>query len=442
MEKKVFSLFEWNELYLVGGVVRDRLLGKETNDLDFATNLLPEETEKLLQKAGYKTHDIGKAFGTISFMLEDQKVEITTFRKNEKYTRSNRRPVVEWGKDIKDDLVRRDFTINAMAIDREGKVVDLFDGQYHLKVGLIETPMDAEEIFSDDPLRILRAVRFKSRFGFKYSDGVKKALASQAHKLLYLPKERILDEFNKILLGEHVEEALNTMLEYKLLNYILPELTVMASTDQNSPYHTKNVWLHTLGVVGNAPPDLALKYAALFHDIGKSYTKTATDGHVHFYHHEEVSAFMAESILARLGLPKKLQEEIVYLVHNHMRANLYEPKWSDSAVRRFVVDVGANLDKLLVLSKSDITSHNPTKVALHLEDLDHFKGRIEEQKNYKELKCPIDGKTLMEYFNIKPGKEVGRLKDLIMEALASGELSLMEDNRAYLTYLEGKINGG
>jgi len=439
MERTVFDLFEWHELYLVGGMVRDRLLGKETNDLDFATNLLPEETEKLLQKAGYKTHDIGKAFGTISFMLEDQKVEITTFRKNEKYTRDNRRPVVEWGKDIKDDLIRRDFTINAMAIDREGKVVDLFDGQYHLKAGLIETPMDAEEIFSDDPLRILRAVRFRSRFGFTYSAGVKKALASQAYRLLFLPKERILDELNKILLGDYVEEALQDMLEYKILNYIIPELTVMSTTDQLSKYHTKNVWVHTLGVVANAPKDLALKYAALFHDIGKSYTKTVDDG-VHFYHHELVSTLMVNSILFRLGLPRKLAEEVTYLVQNHMRPNLYEPNWSDSAVRRFLLDSGDHLDKLLKLSRADITSHNPAKVALHLADLEDLIKRIEEQKNYKvSPKCPLDGKTIMDHFKLSQGKEVGRLKEILMEALVAGEFGYDLDKEFYLRFLEGKI---
>jgi poly(A) polymerase len=300
--------------------------------------------------------------------------------------------------------------------------------------------MDAEEIFSDDPLRILRAVRFRSRFGFKYSDRVKKALASQAHKLLWLPKERVLDEFNKILLGEYAGKALQDMLDYKLLNYIVPELTVLAATSQESPYHSKDVWLHTVGVVENAPADLALKYAALFHDIGKPYTKTSDGKSVHFYNHEDVSALMTEAILGRMGLPRRLTEEVVYLVTNHMRANMYEPKWSDSAVKRFIVDTGENLDKLMVLSRADITSHNPVKVSLHLGDLEDFTRRIEELKNYKELKCPLDGKTIMEYFSLAPGPKVGEYKDAIMEALASGELLLGVDKKVMLHFLEGKFN--
>jgi len=439
MEKTVFNLFKFSELYLVGGTVRDRLLGLKTNDLDFATNLLPDEVEKVLQKAGYKTHDIGKAFGTISFMVGGNKIEITTYRKNEKYQRDNRRPVIEWGKTIHDDLIRRDFTINAMAIDRDGRVVDLFKGQEHLNKGVLETPMDAEEIFSDDPLRILRAVRFRSKFGFKYSESVKEALKSQASKLLYLPRERVLDEFNTILLGGHVGKALADMYAYKLLNYVVPELIILANVDQNSQFHSKNVWLHTIGVVENAPADLALRWAALLHDLGKPFTKTF-DTQVHFYNHEEVSAIMSESILHRLGLPRKLSEEIVYLVRNHMRANLYDRKWTDSAVRRFVLDAGEHLDKLLLLSRSDITSHNPSKVQLHLDNLEDLSRRIEELKNYKELKCPLGGKSIMEHFNLSTGKIVGRLKKDIMEALVNGELTLGESEEVYLNFLAGKIH--
>jgi len=436
--EKVFSLFKDADIYLVGGTVRDKLLGKDTDDLDFAINLLPDDTEKVFQKAGYKVHDVGKAFGTIEVVMDGYIIQATTFRKNEKYQRDNRRPVVEWGTTIADDLIRRDFTINALAMDRNGEVVDLFGGKEHLAKGILETPMKAAEIFSDDPLRMLRAIRFKSRFGFLYSDGVREALASEAHRLLFLPKERILDEFTKILLGKYVGEALNDLLKYKLLNYFIPELTVLNAVDQDSKYHSKNVWLHTVGVVENSPAEVASRFAALFHDVGKPYVKTEWDGRVHFYRHEEVSALMAYSILSRLGLPRKVIEDVTYLVRNHMRTNLYKEDWSDSAVRRYVVETGAHLDKLIALSAADITSHRPEKVQMNLARIDHLKNRIEEVKNYKELKCPLDGLSIMERFSLPGGKEVGRLKDLVMAALTNGELKLGEDKEVYLKYLAEK----
>ncbi len=219
----------------------------------------------VLNDAGFKTFDVGKAFGTISFLLEDNKVEITTYRKNEKYTRDNRHPVVEWGKTIADDLVRRDFTMNALAMDGSGKVVDLFHGQEDLKNGVLDTPMDAREIFSDDPLRMLRAVRFRSRFGFTYSEQVKKALASEGYRVMFLSRERIVEEMNKILLGDYVSESLQDLMQFRLFNYFIPELTVLDGEDQMSQYHSKDVWSHTNGVVKASPEDLALRWAGLMY---------------------------------------------------------------------------------------------------------------------------------------------------------------------------------
>jgi poly(A) polymerase len=443
MEKKLFDLFtsKGKDLYLVGGIVRDRILGISSNDLDFATNALPNESQEILEGAGYKVYTIGAAFGTVSIIDNDCKLEITTYRKNEKYIRDNRRPVVEWGKTIEDDLIRRDFTFNAMAIDRNDALIDPFNGRYSLDNKVIETPMDAEAIFNDDPLRILRAVRFRSRFGFSYSEGVKKALASQAYRLMYLPKERVLDELNKILLGDYIKEALNDLLEYKLLNYVIPELTVLKDLKQESKFHHKDAWEHTVGVVANTPADLTLRWAALLHDLGKPYTFTFENSTVHFYRHEDVSAMLARSVVERLGLPRKMIEDVVYLVREHMKSNLYGENWSDSAVRRFIRETDGYTDRLLTLSHADITSHNPITVAKHLDSLRDLRRRIEELKAYKEVKCPIGGDVIMKYFNLTTGPEVGRLKDIIMEALTNGELELGQEAEVYLKYLENKING-
>lgn len=429
------------ESYLVGGSVRDIILGNEPKDYDFCTPLFPGQVEKILQSAGYKTYDIGKAFGTIQFDLDGQKIEITTYRKNESYQRDNRRPVVEWGSCIEEDLIRRDFTFNAIAftIEKYGTIfIDPFQGKKHLKEGIIETPLDPEITFDDDPLRILRAVRFRSKFGFQYSDRVKKALASKAYRLLFLPKERVLDELNKILLSEHVKEALKDLIDYKLINYIIPELVVLKNFKQESIYHHKDVFGHTVDVVANTPSELVLRWAGLLHDIGKPYVFSDDGGAVHFYRHEELSALMSESILGRLRLPNKVINDVVYLVKNHMKANLYETSWSASAVRRFVVDTGEHLDKLLILSAADITSHNPNRIQKHLDDLDDLKKRIEKVKNYKELKCPISGLDIMDRFGLTQGREVGKMKDLIMEALKNGYLNLGEDKEVYLEFLKEK----
>ena len=225
---------------------------------------------------------------------------------------------------------------------------------------------------------------------------------------------------------------------YRLFNYFLPELTVLDGEDQLSQYHSKDVWGHTVGVVENTPDDLILRWAGLMHDVAKPYTKTF-DTKVHFYRHDELGAIMTNSILTRLGLPRKIIEEVTYLVRNHMRTNLYDKSWSDSAVRRFVVEVGFNLDRLMALSKADITSHNPNRVQEHLDELAELGQRIQEQRDYVELKCPVDGKVIMEHFNLTQGKEVGRLKDLVMEGLKNGDLQLGEDKSVYLKYLDSKL---
>lgn len=441
MEKRVFDLFEGKgECYLVGGCVRDKLLNRPTNDLDFATNLLPDDTEKLLREAGFHTYDVGKAFGTISFLLDNVKIEITTYRKNEKYVRDNRRPVVEFGQTINDDLIRRDFTFNALAMDKSGNIVDLFYGQKHLEAGVIDTPLDPEETFNDDPLRILRAVRFRARFGFQYSEEVKKALVSQAYRLLYLPKERIVEELNKILLGPFVKDVLNDLMNYKILNYVIPELAALKNLKQESKFHHKDVWTHTVDVVAGTPNDLTLRWAGLLHDIGKPCTfSNDSNGSVHFYRHEDVGHLLAKSVLSRLGLPADRSRDVAYLVREHMKANLYDSSWSDTAVRRFIRETEGYTDQLLALSEADITSHNPITVARHLEELNELKQRIETLKSFKKLECPVKGNLIMERFGLVQGPKVGQAKELIMNALVSGELKLGESDEVYLKFLEGKV---
>lgn len=437
MKQKVFDLFKDFEIFLVGGAVRDMLLNKESNDLDFATNALPAQIKSMLETAGFKTHDVGWAFGTVGFIADGYEVHLTTYRKNEHYVRDNRNPVVEWGKTITEDLTRRDFTVNAIAINNKGEFLDLFSGREHLVQKLLETPINADEAFSDDPLRILRAIRFKAGLNFDYSENIKKALYNQAHRLMILPKERILEELNKILMTDNAADALEDMFEYKLLNYIVPELIVLSKVEQESIYHHKNAWLHTVDVVRNIENDLILRYSALFHDIGK-FATFSDNGAIHFYHHEDVGAILTNSILHRLGLPKQWIKDIVYLVKNHMRINTYTLEFSDSAVRRLIRDTGNYCDRLLQLSEGDITSHRKETITKHLNNLNDLKRRINELKDYKELKCPVNGIELMQEFNLQPGKEIGRLKNIIIDGLLKGKINLEENKQTYIDYI--KIN--
>ncbi len=442
MKNKIFELFSKNghDIYLVGGSVRDQLLGLETQDLDFAVSCVPEVTLDILQKAGYKTYTVGIAFGTIGAIIDGYKVECTTFRRNEKYQRDNRNPVVEWGQTIEEDLHRRDFTINCICLDSNNEIKDLFGGVEHLKNKILATPIEAEKSFTDDPLRCIRAVRFRAKLGFEYSDEVKLALKSCAKRLLILPKERILEEMNKILMTDNVDLALNDLFEYRLINYFIPELVALKSIKQESEFHHKDALLHTIDVVKNSPKDLVLRWSSLFHDIGKQCTFSNENGKIHFYDHDEIGSRMTYSILQRLGLPTKMIKDITYLVKNHMRANTYLESWSDTAVRRFIFETGEYCGKLLQLSEADVTSHNKISIEKHMNSLNDLKRRIEEQRNFKESpKCPIDGNAIMRHFNLGQVKQVGEIKEMVLNAVINGELKLGESEDVYLKWVEDRM---
>lgn len=445
MEKKVFELFKDHKIYLVGGAVRDKLLDRLNKDLDFATSATPEQTKKIFQAAGLRIHDVGWAYGTVGAVIDSYVVQVTTFRKNENYQRHSRQPKVEWGRSIEEDLARRDFTINAMAMDSFGVIIDLFGGAEHINQHVIETPIDAEIAFRDDPLRMLRAVRFHSQLGFRFSPSVLKALQSQSYRILILPRERILEEFNKIICGKFVSQALEYLRLSKLLNYFIPELTNLEGIEQGAQFHHKNVWGHTIEVVNNSPEIIISRVAALFHDIGKPYTKTTDDvgrPQIHFYRHEEVSNFLTQSILTRMGYPKKWISDICFLVRNHMRPNLYDGSWGDTAVRRFIRDTSPLTDQLLALSRADITSHNPTAIETHVHQLEDLVERVKKLASFKEVKSPVDGRRLMEIFNVLQGPKVGKLKDQLITGLLEGEIQPGAEESVYVEYLKNRQRQG
>lgn len=438
--EEVFDIFEGHELYLVGGSVRDPLLGRETNDLDFATKLKPEETKAVLTSKGYKTHDVGWAFGTVAFFHNDLDIHVTTYRRDEDYQLDSRKPRVEWGTCIEDDLKRRDFTINALAMDRKGNVVDLFGGLKDLKERVLRTPIESDKAFTDDPLRMLRALRFKAKLGFEYSEELKKSLKKNAEKVLTLSKERVLEETCKILESENCVGALDGLREYELLKYVFPEMVAMVDMQQGK-YHHKDVWRHTLLTVGNVKRDIVLRWTMFFHDIGKPKTFTCEDGEIHFYKHEEESSTLAEDIMRRMGFPKNWIKQIKFLIEQHMKPSLYESKWTKSAVRRFVNKMGNNLENILEVSRADITSSNPEKIKRRLSFWNELCERCKEVIEYTETKCPVNGHELMKRFKIEPGPQIKQMKQLVMEAILEGILPLEhEDKNIYFDHIAANLN--
>lgn len=434
--KRIYEIFrkEKGEIFLVGGSVRDMLMKKELNDLDFATSFLPQKTTDILNKNKIKTFPVGWAFGTVGAIIDGKEIHITTYRKKETYRLRNRKPTVEFGDSLEEDLKRRDFTINALAISPEGKIIDIYNGSKNLAEKLICTPSDPDESFEDDPLRILRAFRFQSQLGFRIEDSTYKAIVRNAFRLMYISEERIQEEMNKLLLGEFVMKALADMMDAKVLNFFIPELYPLKNLHQESDHHHKDVWMHTLKVLENTPKDEILRWAALLHDIAKPYVKVEEKGEIHFYRHEELGSKMAYSILSRLKFPKSWREEISFLIVKHMRANLYTREWTDSAVRRFIRETGNHLDKVLILSSSDITSYRKEKVKEKLKLLDGLGERIKALKSVRELKCPISGNEIMKKFDLSPGPMVGKIKDSVMNGIIEGHLSQDGDKEIYFAF--------
>jgi poly(A) polymerase len=422
--KKIYEIFknEKGEIFLVGGSVRDMLMNKELTDFDFATSFPPQKTREILNKHKIKNFPVGLAFGTVGAIIDGKELHITTYRKKETYRPRNRKPAVEFGKSLEEDLKRRDFTINTIAISPEGKIIDIYNGANDLSEKLIRTPSHPDESFEDDPLRILRAFRFQSQLGFKIENATYKAIEKNAFRIMYISEERIQAEMNKLLLGDFVIKALTDMMNAKVLNFFIPELYPLKNLHQESDHHHKDVWLHTLKVVENTPKDKTLRWATLLHDIAKPYVKAEEKEEIHFYRHEELGSKMAYSILSRLKFPKELKEDISFLIAKHMRANLYTREWTDSAVRRFIKEMGERLDKVLMLSRCDITSYRKEKVREKIKMLDELGERIKGLTSVKELKCPISGNDIMKQFNLSSGPLIGKIKDFVMNEVMEGRL--------------------
>ena len=437
--KEVFEIFEDHEIYVVGGAVRDTILNRDITDIDFATNLLPDEVEELAKKKGYRTLPVGKHFGTIIIVLKENKseeVQITTYRRKEKYGENDRHPTVEYGRIIEEDLQRRDFTINAMAVNNE-KFADPFNGKQDLEAGILRTPQPSGKTFKDDPLRMLRAVRFVSKYNFKIDEATYKGIVNNANRILSISIERVKMELDKLLEGDFVATALQLLLDTRLINYILPELTILPEIEQDEEYHHKDVWEHTKLVVQQAPK--SIRWAALLHDIAKPYTTVIDRNGIHFYHHEEVGAKLANSIFYRLRFSNHEKDKMVFIIKNHMRPNLYNNHWSSKAVRKFRKEMGKYLEDIIAMSKADITSQHPGRVQSALELLDNLKERCLEEPAPVTV-CPISGDVIMKEFNLEPGKLIGELKDKVIEAIDNERLPIDGQKDVYLNFVRKILN--
>jgi poly(A) polymerase len=405
-----------HELYLVGGVVRDLLMGRDHGDLDFATDAVPHETTKVLRGWAERQYLVGVKFGTVGARKGDVLLEITTFRE-EVYAEEHRKPAVTFGKVLPTDLSRRDFTVNAMAVRLpEGAFVDPFGGVKDLAAKRLDTPLDPEVAFSDDPLRMLRAARFAAQLDLTPAPRVLAAMERLRERLRIVSAERINEELSKLLVAPEPSRGLELVMQTGLADEFLPELSALR-LEQDPVHRHKDVLHHTFAVVERCEQDLTLRLAALLHDIGKPKTRQITPEGVTFHHHEVVGARMARERLQALRYPTSVVEDVARLTELHLRFHGYS-EWSDSAVRRYVRDAGSLIDRLNQLTRADCTTQNrfkAKKLEALQDDLEERIARLAEQENLEAMRPPLDGRQVMEHLGVPPGPVVGRALEHLME---------------------------
>jgi poly(A) polymerase len=407
-------------LYLVGGSVRDALFpgaGRTESDYDLTTDARPDEIEGLVRGWAEDVWTQGARFGTIGCRKGSRVYEITTHRA-EAYVPDSRKPQVTFGDDITVDLSRRDFTINALALQLpDMELIDPFDGLGDLAAGRLRTPLDPEESFGDDPLRMLRAARFAARFSLEPDPALVDAVRRMHGRLSIVSAERIRDELDKMLMVDVPSRALWFVVRNGLADEFLPELPAMA-LEQDPIHRHKDVLAHTLAVVDKTSKDRLLRLAALFHDIGKPRTRAITDGGVSFHHHEVVGARMTRVRMEALRYPSSDVDTVVRLVELHLRFHTYRLGWTDKAVRRYVRDAGPLLDTLNELTRCDCTTRNAAKARALARRMDELEARIAELRAQEELDAmrpDLDGNQIMQILGLKPGRAVGEARDFLME---------------------------
>lgn len=420
--------------YVVGGYVRDAFLGRPSTDIDIVTiGSGIELAQRVAQRLGGLRVSSFRNFGTAQFRLKGLEVEFVGARR-ESYRRDSRKPFVEDGT-LEDDLNRRDFTINALAVslnsDTYGEVVDLFNGQADMERLLIRTPLDPLVTFDDDPLRMMRAVRFASQLGFSIAPEAFDAICNRAERLSIVSQERVADEFNKILLSPRPSIGLELLEMTGLLEQFLPELSRLKGVEHVEGRGHKDNFFHTLQVVDNVAErngDLWLRWAALLHDVGKTQTKRFQTGVGWTFHsHEFVGAKMVPRIFRQLRLPlNEKMRFVAKMVGLHMRPiSLVEEEVTDSAVRRLLFDAGEDIESLMLLCEADITSKNPRRVARYMDNFMRVREKMVDLEERDAIRCfqpPVSGEEIMETFGLSPCREVGVIKNAIKEAILEGTI--------------------
>ena len=417
------------QLALVGGPVRDALLGRLGNDLDFTTDAHPHETKKILKAWADNVWDTGIVFGTVAAKRGETTVEVTTYR-TEKYEEDSRKPDVEFGLTIEGDLSRRDFTVNAMALEltaKEPKFIDPFGGIDDLAKKILRTPASAQQSFTDDPLRMMRAARFASQLNFEIHPDVLHAMQTMTSRISIISAERIRDEFVKLLMSDNPRIGITILVDTGLATLVLPEIPKLR-LEIDEHHHHKDVYEHSITVLEQAishedrlgGPNLVIRLAALLHDIGKPKTRNLIDGGgVSFHHHEVVGARLSKTRLKALRFDNETIDAVETLIALHLRFHGYgDGEWTDSAVRRYVRDAGELLVHLHVLTRADCTTRNAKKAERLARIYDGLEARIaklETEEELSKIRPDLDGAQVMQLLDLRPSADVGKALDFLME---------------------------
>ena len=421
-----------HDLHLVGGPVRDALMGRGVHDLDFTTDARPDAIEAVLRSLTRTTWDMGREFGTIGASVRagegEETVEVTTYRADS-YDPDSRKPTVSFGDSLVDDLVRRDFTVNAMALSVvSGAFEDPHGGLADLAAGVLRTPSTPEVSFSDDPLRMMRAARFASQLGFEPAADVVAAMSDMAERIDIISAERVRDEFSRLLLSDAPRAGLDLLVRTGLADRVLPEVAALVREVDEHGRH-KDIYQHTLTVLeqsidlererGHAP-DLVGRLAAVFHDVGKPRTKKFEGGgKVSFHHHDVVGAKMTKKRLTELRFSSDEVKAVAKLVELHLRFHGYaDADWTDSAVRRYVRDAGDQLERLHILTRADCTTRNQRKANRLRTAYEQLEWRIDafaEQEELDAMRPDLDGTQIMELLGVGPGPVVGQAYKFLLE---------------------------
>ncbi len=441
-----------HELHLVGGPVRDALLGRRVSDLDLTTSARPDETERLLTGWADALWDMGRAFGTIGARSGPWQIEITTYR-SESYDPASRNPDVTFGDSLAGDLGRRDFTVNAMAVSLPDRTFeDPHGGVVDLAHRALRTPGRPEDSFSDDPLRMMRAARFAAQLGFDVAPEVVVAMTAMAERIDIISAERVRDELVKLVCAPDPRRGLTLLVETGLAERVLPELPALA-LERDEHHRHKDVYEHTLTVLEQAielehrlgdGPDFIVRFAALLHDIGKPRTRRfQDDGIVTFHHHDVVGAKLTRKRMQALRFSGDEIDAVAQLVELHLRFHGYgDGEWTDSAVRRYVRDAGDQLERLHILTRADCTTRNRRKaerLRRSYDDLESRIARLSEEEELAAIRPDLDGTQIMRVLDIPPGRDVGAAYSFLLEQrLDEGPLGEEEATRRLLAWWAGR----